>query len=206
MDDTSTIAEHEMMPTQLPALEEIVPSSIKRRRTHQSIVVARQTPLPPGFPIGPWPSTDEALVAIRDFTSGLATQGKGFGVVKNSMRLATTCAGAKVLLRCSRNANPQSSTGQKRVRIAAGTGCKWHAWLEEAEEGWVVKEVLPHEDGVDHNHELVGIGQQRAHHMMRKIPEHMIVFATMLKKAGQGPAQINKYVVSFTSFTPVGIG
>lgn len=118
-------------------------------------------------------------------------------MVKSSFRVATRQAGAKCLLKCDRNAVPQAAGGDKREKLSTGTGCRWQSWIEEAKEGWVVKDWKPHDDSCDHNHDLCGSNADlRASSKMRSIPDYLLVFADMLKKSGQGPASINDFLKS----------
>ena len=75
------------------------------------------------------------------------------------------------------------------MRLTQGVGCKWQMHLEEAEEGWVVIEVGIH----SHNHDLaISAIQKLLHSSMRKIPEHLLNFGVLSKKAGQRPDQIHE--------------
>ena len=157
----------------------------------------RAVPVPAGFPEGPWATKDLAVRAVNAYCTGLTKQGKGHGVVKSSARVPTTKAGAKTMLRCDRNAMPKAAGGDRRETPSTGTGCGWQLWIEDAQEGWVVKDHKPHDDSCEHNHCLCGsLSDQLTKSTMRSIPEHLVVFAEMLKKAGQGPAQIDRFLKS----------
>jgi hypothetical protein len=159
----------------------------KRKRTIAQIVTARKSPLPPGFPFGPWTTDDAAINEINAHCRRV--EGGGFSVVRNSLIPATSRAGGKRLLKCHRHSKCNVIGGLKRVRLSQGVGCKWQMHLEEAEEGWVVSEVGIH----SHNHDLaISAIQKLLHSSMREIPEHLLNFGVLSKKAGQSPAQIHE--------------
>ena len=106
-------------------------------------------------------------------------------------------AGEKILLKCDKNALLKPAGGPIRGKDSTGTRCKWQVWLEEAEEAWTIMEYNPQYDENEHNHALsTSFPEQLASPRMREIPNHLKEFGNMLRKAGQGPAAINRFMRS----------
>ena len=167
------------------------------RRTVTQIVASRSRSLPAGFPSGPWASKQSAVDVIGTHCIGLHAVGKGHGISVKSSRKETYCAGPKTLIKCERNPKEKAAGGTQRGKASCGTGCGWQVWIEESDEGWMPLEVKGHDDENEHNHPLTSsIAEQLVNPRQREIPEYLLEFGIMLRRAGQGPAAIHRFMTS----------
>ncbi|EKX46515.1 hypothetical protein GUITHDRAFT_107720 [Guillardia theta CCMP2712] len=125
-------------------------------RSEEEIRRLRKCVLPQGMPQGPWDSFEQAKASINRWTCDESTGGGGWAVISSSWTKSSSKKGQRQYLSCFRSGRPQETSFQDSIALCCA--CPWKVELEEAKEGWVVRDAPIGTDLSFHNHDLIQSG------------------------------------------------
>jgi len=115
------------IPKKLRTVEEV---EDERRLKHGLLSVGQH------FPVGPFPSKEAIVDAIRSWAANPFLDGGAFGITKESQKTATVLRGRRRLLLCDRS-GPYRYRGGKTddatrpEQVTKKCDCPWGVWIEE---------------------------------------------------------------------------